>query len=58
MTKGRGKGKISPQRLVNEFLKAFKNNRYEINIHKIKLLRIINRISPKVADSIMKGATI
>jgi len=58
MTKGRGKGKISPQRLVNEFLKAFKNNRYEINIHKVKLLRIINRISPKVADSIMKGATI
>lgn len=58
MTKGRGKGKISPQRLVDEFIKAFKNNRYEINIQKVKLLRIINRISPKIADRIMKGVTI
>lgn len=58
MTKGRGKGKISPKRLVDEFIKAFKNNRYEVNIHKVKLLRIINRISPKIADRIMKGVTI
>lgn len=57
MTEGRGKGKISPQRLVDEFIKAFKNNRYEVNIHKVKLLRIINRISPKIADRIMKGVT-
>lgn len=58
MTKGRGKGKISPQRLVDEFIKAYKKNRYEVNIHKVKLLRIINRISPKIADKIMKGITI
>ncbi len=58
MTKGRGKGKISPQRLVDEFIRAYKNNRYEVNIHKVKLLRIINRISPKIADRIMKGVTI
>jgi uncharacterized oxidoreductase len=58
MTKGRGKGKISPQRLVEEFIKAFKNNRYEVNIHKVKLLRIINRISPKTAERIMKTTTI
>lgn len=58
MTKGRGKGKISPQRLVDEFIQAFKKNRYEVNIHKVKLLRIINRISPKIADTIMKRATI
>lgn len=58
MTKGRGKGKISPQRIVDEFIKAYKNNRYEVNIHKVKLLRIINRISPKIADRIMKGVTI
>lgn len=57
MTKGRGKGKISPQRLVDEFIKAYKNNRYEVNIHKVKLLRIINRISPAMADRIMKRAT-
>lgn len=58
MTKGRGSGKISPQRLADEFVKAFQNNRYEVNIHKVKLLRIINRISPKIADRIMKGITI
>lgn len=58
MTKGRGKGKISPQRLVDEFIKAYKNNRYEVNIHKVKLLRIINRISPKIADRIMRGEII
>jgi len=57
MTRGRGKGKISPQRVVNEFVKAFKNNRYEVNIHKVKLLRIINRISPAIADRIMNKAT-
>lgn len=58
MTKGRGKGKISPKKLVDEFIKAFKNNRYEVNIHKVKLLRIIKRISPKIADRIMKNVTI
>jgi len=58
MTKGSGKGKISPERLVEEFINAFKNNRYEVNIHKIKLLRILNRIIPKLADRLMKGATI
>jgi len=57
MTRGRGKGKISPQRVANEFVKAFKNNRYEVNIHKVKLLRIINRISPAIADKIMNKAT-
>lgn len=58
MTKGRGKGKISPKKLVEEFIQAFKSNRYEVNIHKVKLLRVLNRISPKLADRIMKGITI
>lgn len=57
MTEGRGKGKISPEQLVNEFIKAFERNQYEVNIGKVKLLRIINRISPSIADSIMKGIT-
>ena len=58
MTKGRGKGKITPQQLVDEFIKAFSKNKYEVNIYKVKLLRIINRISPKIADYIMKGKTV
>ncbi|WP_353137819.1 SDR family NAD(P)-dependent oxidoreductase [Pseudopedobacter sp.] len=58
MTKGRGKNKISTKKLVDEFIKAFRNNKYEINIHKVKLLRILNRISPKIADKIMKRTTL
>lgn len=57
MTKGRGKGKISPQKLVDEFIRAFKINKYEVSIGKVKLLRIINRIIPRVADRIMRGTT-
>jgi len=56
MTEGRGKGKISPQRLVVEFIKAFKKDNYEVNIHKVKLLRIINRISPFLANRIVNSS--
>jgi len=55
MTKGRGSGKISPQQLAEEFIKKFESNQYEINIGKVKLLKMVNRISPMVADRIMKG---
>lgn len=55
MTAGRGKGKISPQQLADEFIQAFKKNIYEVSIGKVKLLKIINRISPRLADKIMKG---
>ncbi|NQX82810.1 MAG: SDR family NAD(P)-dependent oxidoreductase [Flavobacteriaceae bacterium] len=57
MTQGRGKDKISPQELVEEFIKAFENNKYEVSIGKVKLLKIINRISPTIADNIMKGTS-
>ena len=57
MTKGRGNGKISPQQLVAEFISAFEKDRLEINIHKVKLLRIIQRLSPVMADKIMRGVT-
>lgn len=53
MTRGRGKGKISPEKLAKEFIVAFQKNKYEINIGKVKLLRLINRIYPKLADRII-----
>lgn len=53
MTKGRGNGKISPQQLVDEFIDGFRNDRYEINIGKVKLLRKIARFSPRLADKIV-----
>jgi len=54
MTFGRGKGKIKPSQLVDEFINAFSKNQFEINIGKVKLLRLLNRISPKLAENIMK----
>ena len=55
MTAGRGKGKISPQKLVDEFIKTSKKDTYEVTIGKVKLLKLINRISPSLADKLMKG---
>lgn len=55
MTAGRSGGKISANQLVEEFIKAFENDRYEVNIANVKLLRIIHRISPGLADRIMRG---
>lgn len=53
MTRGRGKNKLTPDQLVDEFMIAFKKDKYEINIGKVKLLKLINRISPLLADNIM-----
>jgi len=55
MTEGRGKGKISPKQLVDEFIINFKRDKFESNIGKTKLLRFIQRISPKIADRILKN---
>lgn len=55
MTKGRGKGKISPKQLVDEFMKNFKKDIFESNIGKTKILRFIQRLSPKLAESILKN---
>lgn len=55
MTEGRGKAKISPKQLVDEFMVNFKNNRLESNIGKTKYLRLIQRISPAIADKLLKG---
>ncbi len=54
MTEGRGKSKISVGQLANEFLANFSKERYESYIGKAKLLRLIHRISPLLADAIMK----
>jgi len=55
MTKGRGTGKLTPNQLVKEFIRAFKKDKFEVNIGKTKLLRFIKRISPKIADNILKN---
>ncbi|NOZ03904.1 MAG: SDR family NAD(P)-dependent oxidoreductase [FCB group bacterium] len=54
MTQGRGKGKISADDLAKEFFREFAKNHYEINIGKVKLLRLINRLSPALAEKILR----
>jgi uncharacterized oxidoreductase len=54
MTIGRGSGKISPEVLVTEFWYSFVKNRYEIQIGKTKLLVILNRLMPALAEKIMR----
>lgn len=56
MTKGRGKGKITTQQLASEFIRAFEKDVFEINIGKVKWLKIIQRISPSFARRIMRGS--
>lgn len=55
MTEGRGKSKITPEQLMEEFIRDFKNDKVESYIGKTKLLKMIHRVSPKFADSIMKN---
>ncbi len=55
MTAGRGKNKVSPERLVDEFLSGFARNQPEINIGKVGLLRTLLRLSPSLADSLLKN---
>ncbi|WP_310481810.1 hypothetical protein [Chamaesiphon sp. VAR_48_metabat_403] len=54
MTAGRGRGKISPEALVAEFLTNFERDRYEIQIGKTKLLVILDRIMPTLAERFIR----
>jgi len=55
MTAGRGKSKMSPEQLTEEFLRNFESDKLESYIGKTKLLKLIHRFSPRLADTIMKN---
>lgn len=55
MTKGRGKGKITPEALAAEALRGIESNKYEIRIGKNKLLFALNRFLPSVAERIIRN---
>lgn len=55
MTAGRGKSKITPEQLTDEFIRNFKTDKLESYIGKTKMLKLINRFSPDLADRIMKN---
>lgn len=53
MTRGRGRGKISPQAASRQILAGIAAGKPEIDIGATRLLRIIQRISPALAGRIM-----
>ena len=54
MTQGRGRGKISPEILVEEFWRDFSFDRYEMRIGKTKLLFVLKRLMPALAERLMR----
>lgn len=55
MTKGRGKRKISPEALAAEALRGMESNKYEMPIEKTKILFVLNRFLPSVAERIIRN---
>lgn len=55
MTKGRGKGKITPEVLAAEALRGIESDRYEIRIEKTKMLFALHRLLPSVAERIIRN---
>jgi hypothetical protein len=55
MTRGRGRGKISPEALAKQFWRSYLRNHEEVLIGKVKLLKWMNRITPSLADAILKN---
>ena len=54
MTKGRGSGKITSESVAVQIIRQIESGKPEIDIGKVKLLRLINRISPSLANRIMQ----
>lgn len=55
MTANRRTGKITPEKLADEFWKGYRSNQFEICIGKAKALKIINRIAPAAAERIVRS---
>lgn len=55
MTTGRGKSKITPEQLVDEFIRDFERNKWESYIGKAKLLKLLHRLLPHIANRMMKN---
>ncbi|EFM08596.1 short-chain dehydrogenase/reductase SDR [Paenibacillus curdlanolyticus YK9] len=54
MTRGRGRGKITPEALAASFMRSWQRNRYEVPIGKVKLLKALNRLVPALAANILR----
>ena len=56
MTEGRGSGKLSAEYAASEIIKALSVSGSAVDIGKVKLLRILQRVSRTLASKIMKAA--
>jgi short-subunit dehydrogenase involved in D-alanine esterification of teichoic acids len=56
MTKGRGKNKVSPDFLAADVLRAIETDKYEIPIGKTRILFLLNRFVPTIAQRIARNA--
>lgn len=54
MTAGRGAGKLRPEEVAEATLRDMAADRWEIAVGKVRLLRILNRISPRLAELILR----
>lgn len=54
MTAGRGKGKLSPAALAEEFWSGFKADRLEMHIGKAKAAALLARVLPFVAERVVR----
>jgi uncharacterized oxidoreductase len=55
MTRGRGKGKISPNSAAEAIIEGIENDDEEIYVGKAKFIPLVSRISPRLMASIMKA---
>lgn len=54
MTTGRGSGKLSSVEVARQIISGIERGKTDIDIGKVTLLRLINRISPSIANRIMQ----
>lgn len=55
MTQGRGHGKISPQAAAAAIIAGIESDTEEIYIGKAKLLRVVHRLAPGVAERLLRN---
>jgi uncharacterized oxidoreductase len=53
MTRGRGRGKISPQAAAKQIVRGIESGQNEIYVGASALLKVISRLSPALAEAIM-----
>lgn len=56
MTRGRGRNKIRPEQAAEAIIRGMQKQSPTIDIGKVKILRLLQRLSPSIAQKIMKAS--